>query len=129
MSIISEIDLGLALPSSSTKSMQRNPLLKASIARSSEMFSAEIFMILHRWKYARIGSPGRCTHIRNSSVDAGRLKVDLKLRMNLSCNLFQLPMDSSGNFRSQDLADPLKCNCKLCMAVAFEPPCTFMVCK
>jgi hypothetical protein len=128
MSIIYEIVLGLAQPSSSMKSLGCNQLLKESIALSSETFSA-FFMMFQRCMYARIGSLDFYTHALNSSMDAGQLKVDLKLWMNLSTRSFYLLMDSSGSFVSHDLIAPHRCNCRLCMAVDFVPPCSLTVCN
>jgi hypothetical protein len=47
----SAIVLGLDLPKSSIKSLLRIPATNASIALSSDMFSAEFFMMLHLWMY------------------------------------------------------------------------------
>src|SRR3954453_3005527 len=99
--------LGLDLPSSSTKSRLRPPALKASIALSSDMCSAEFLMRLHLCKYALTVSPLFWVHAFNCSIDAGFLHVDLKFWMNTLSKLSQLSMDPSGNFLIHDLAAPL----------------------
>jgi hypothetical protein len=52
------------------------------ILLSSETLTAEFFMMLHLWIYALNVSLRCCTQALTSSMDAGRLYVDLKLLMN-----------------------------------------------
>jgi hypothetical protein len=82
MSIKSDIVFGLILPISLTRSPRRNPSVKASIALSSETSTAKFLIMLHLWIYDLSASLRCCTQALNSSIDAGRLYVDLKLLVN-----------------------------------------------
>jgi hypothetical protein len=48
----------------------------------SETSTAEFLIRLHLWMYARSVSSCCCTHALTSSIDAGRLYVDLKFLVN-----------------------------------------------
>jgi hypothetical protein len=76
ISINSDTVLGLVLPNSSTRSEQRRPAEKASIARSSKMSSAEFFIMLHRCMYERRVSLLLCVQDLTSSRDVERLYVE-----------------------------------------------------
>jgi hypothetical protein len=69
----SDIVLGLVLPISSTKSEWRSPSTKASIAHSSEMSSAEFFIMLQCYMYERSDSPFLYMQSLTSSIDVGRV--------------------------------------------------------
>jgi hypothetical protein len=81
-SMSSDTIFGLILPISLTKSLRLNPMMNASIALSSETSTAEFLIRLHLWMYARSVSSRCYTHALTSSIDAGRLYVDLKLLVN-----------------------------------------------
>jgi hypothetical protein len=82
ISIRSDTIFGLILPISSTRSPRLSPTMNASIALSSETSTAEFLMMLHLWIYALNVSPRCCMQALTSSMDAGRLYVDLKLLVN-----------------------------------------------
>jgi hypothetical protein len=81
-SINSDTVLSFVLPNSSMRSKRRRPAEKASTARSSETFSAEFSIILHRCMYERRVSSFLCMHDLTSSSDAGRLYVEQKFLVN-----------------------------------------------
>ncbi len=99
---------GLDLPTSSIRSLLRIPATNASIALSSDTFSAEFFMMLHLWMYILIGSSDFCLQVLSCSIDAGFLHVERKFLTNKSSKVSQLSMDPSGSFFNQDLAAPLR---------------------
>jgi hypothetical protein len=74
------------------------------------------------WMYARNVSSRCCTHALTSSIDAGHLYVDLKLLVNCFVRSSQLPIDSFSSLLNHDLAVPVRCSCKLCIAVSLVPP-------
>jgi hypothetical protein len=78
----SDTVFGLILPISLTRSPRLNPTMNASIALSSKTSTAEFLMMLHLWIYVLNVSPRCCTQALTSSMDAGRLYVDLKLLVN-----------------------------------------------
>jgi hypothetical protein len=61
-------------------------------------------------------------HDLTSSNDAGRLYVERKFLANWLSSSPQLPMESLGSVFNQDRAAPVRCNCKLYIAVALVPP-------
>jgi hypothetical protein len=93
--------------------------MNASIAVSSETSTAEFLIIRHLWIYALNVSPRCCTQALTSSMDAGRLYVDLKLLVNCFVSSSQLPIVSFPSFLNHDLDAPVRCNCKLCIAVSW----------
>jgi hypothetical protein len=50
------------------------------------------------------------------------LYVDLKLLVNCFVRSSQLPMDSFSSLLNHDLAAPVRCSYKLCIAVSLVPP-------
>jgi hypothetical protein len=122
ISINSDTVLGLALPNSSTRFEQRRPAKKASTACSSETSSVEFFIILHHCIYERRVSPFLCMQDLTSSSDVGRLYIEWKFLANWFSSLPQLLMDSMGKVLNQDRVAPVRCSCKLCIAVALVPP-------
>src|SRR5215207_5646805 len=100
--------LGLVLPKSSTKSPRRIPATNASIARSSDISSAEFLIMFHRCIYFLIDSSCFCRHALSSSNDAGFLQVDRKFLTKISSKLSQLSMEPGESFFIQDLVAPLK---------------------
>jgi hypothetical protein len=74
--------LGLIHPISSNRSPRRNLSVKVSIALSSETSTAEFLMMLHLCMYDLSVSLPCCMQASTSSIDDGRLYVDLKLLMN-----------------------------------------------
>jgi hypothetical protein len=66
--------------------------------------------------------PFLCMQDLTSSSDAGRLYVERKSLVNWFSSLPQLLMDSMGKVLNQDRATLVRCNCKLCIAVALVPP-------
>jgi hypothetical protein len=82
MSIKLDTVFGLILPISSTRSPRCNPSVKASIALSSETSTADFLIMLHLWIYDLSVSLRCCMQALTSSIDAGRLYVDLKLLVN-----------------------------------------------
>jgi hypothetical protein len=72
--------------------------------------------------YERNASPFLCMQDLTSSIDAGRLYVDRKFIINWFSNSPQLLIESSGSVFNQDPAAPVRFSCKLCIAVALEPP-------
>jgi hypothetical protein len=82
MSINSNTVLGLIRPISLTRSPHRNPSVQASIALSSETSNAEFLIMLHLCMYDLSVSLHCCMQTLTSSIDAGRLYVDLKLLVN-----------------------------------------------
>jgi hypothetical protein len=125
----SDTVLGLILPISSTRSPRRNPSVKALIALSSETSTAEFSMMLHLWIYDLSVSLCCCTHALTSSIDVGHLYVDLKLLVNYFVSSSQLPIVPLSNLLNHDLAAPVRCNCRLCIAVSFVPPNILTTCK
>jgi hypothetical protein len=113
---------GLILPISSTRSPRLNPIINVSITLSSETSTAEFLIRLYLWMYALRVSPRCCTHALISSIDAGRLYVDLKLLVNCFVRSSQVPIVSFSNLLNHDLAAPVRCSCKLCIAVSLVPP-------
>jgi hypothetical protein len=122
-----DIVFGLVLPKSSTKSFLLIPATNASIALSSDIFSAEFLIMFHRWIYVLIDSSYFCRQALSCSIDAGFLHVDKKFFTNMSSKVSQLSIDPGGNFFIHDRAAPLKCTWMLCMAVALVPPVSFTV--
>jgi hypothetical protein len=122
MSIRSDTVFGLILPISSTRSPRRNPSMKASIALLSETSTAEFLIILHLWIYDLSVSLRCYTQALTSSIDAGRMYVDLKLLVNCFVSSSQLPIVPCSNLLNHNLAVPVRCSCKLCIAVSFVPP-------
>ena len=118
----SDTVFGLILPISSTRSLRLNPMMNASIALSSETLTAEFLIRLHLWMYARNVSSRCCMHALTSSIDAGRLYVDLKLPVNCFVRSSQLPIVYFSSLLNHDLAAPVRCSCKLCIAVSLVPP-------
>jgi hypothetical protein len=104
ISISSDTVLGLSLPISSTRSDRQSPSAKVSIARSSETFSAEFFIMLQHCMYERSVSPLFCTQAFTSSIDAGCVYVDRKLFVNCFSSSPLLLMELSGNLLYQDRA-------------------------
>jgi hypothetical protein len=97
ISIRSDTVFGLILPISLTRSPHRSPSVKASSALSSETSTAEFLIMLHLCMYDRSVSLRSCMQALTSSIDVGRLYVDLKLLVNcfvsssqLNCFSFQL---------------------------------------
>jgi hypothetical protein len=121
-SINSDTVLGLIRPISSTRSPRRNPSVKASIALSSKTSTAEFLMMLYLWMYDLSVSLRYCTQALTSSIDVGRLYVDLKLLVNCFVSSSQLPIVSLSNLLNHDRAAPVRWSCKLCIAVSFDPP-------
>jgi hypothetical protein len=95
ISISSDTVMGLGLPISSTRSDRRSPSAKASIARSSEIFSAEFFIMLQCYMYERSVSPLFCTQDFTSFIEVGRVYVDRKFYLNYFSSSPQLLMESS----------------------------------
>jgi hypothetical protein len=62
-----------------------------------------------------------CMQDLTSSSDAGRLYVEQKFLMNWRSSSPQLPMESLGKVLNQDRDAPVRCNYKLCIAVALVP--------
>jgi hypothetical protein len=125
----SDTVFGLILPISSTRSLRLNPIMNASIALSSETSTAEFLIRLHHWMYARKVSSRCCTHALTSSIDADRLYVDLKLLVNYFVRSSQLPIVSFSSLLNHDLAAPVRCSCKLCIAVSLVPPNICTACR
>jgi hypothetical protein len=65
--------------------------------------------------------PYFCVHALSSSVDAGLLYVDLKLPINYFASSSQLPIVSFSSLPNHDHAAPMRCSCRLCIVVSFEP--------
>jgi hypothetical protein len=82
--------------------------------------------MLQRCMYERSASPLFCTQAFTSSIDTGHMYFDQKLFVNCFSSSPQLSMESSGNLLNQDHVAPVRCSCKLCIAVALEPPCILM---
>jgi hypothetical protein len=57
-----------------------------------------------------------------SSIDAGRLYVDLKLLVNCFVSSSQLLIVSLSSLPNHDRAAPVRWSYRLCIAVSFEPP-------
>jgi hypothetical protein len=72
--------------------------------------------------YERRVSLFLCMQDLTSSSDAGRLYVEQNFLANWFSSSPQLPMDSMGKVLNQDRAAPVRCSCKLCIAVALVPP-------
>jgi hypothetical protein len=70
-----------------------------------------------------------CIQALTSSIDVGRLYVDLKLLVNCFVSLSQLPIVSLSNLLNHDRAAPMRWSCKLCIAVSFDPPSILTACK
>jgi hypothetical protein len=113
MSMRSNTVFGLILPISSTRSLRLNPMMNASIALSSETLTTEFLIRLYLWMYAHSVSSRCCTHALTSSIDAGRLYVDLKLLVNCFVRSSQLPIVSFSSLLNHDLAASVRCSCKL----------------
>jgi hypothetical protein len=64
-----------------------------------------------------------------ASSTSGRLYVDLKLLVNCFVSSSQLPIVSFSNLLNDDLAAPVRCSCKLCIAVSLVPPNIFTACR
>jgi hypothetical protein len=64
-----------------------------------------------------------------SSIDASCLYVDLKLLVNCFMRSFQLPMVPFSNLLNHDLAAPVRCSYKLCIAVSLVPPNICTACR
>jgi hypothetical protein len=64
-----------------------------------------------------------------SSIDAGRLYVDLKLLVNCFMRSSQLLIVSFSNLLNHDLAALVRCNYKLCIAISFVPPNIYYIIK
>jgi hypothetical protein len=77
--------------------------------------------MLHHCMYERRVSPLLCVQDLTSSRDAGRLYVERKFLANRLSSYPQLPMESLGKVLNQDRAAPVRCNCKLCIAIALVP--------
>jgi hypothetical protein len=120
---------GLILPISSTRSPRLSPTMNASIALSSETLTAKFLIMLHLWIYALNVSPRCCMQALTSSMDAGRLYVDLKLLVIYFVSSSQLPIISFPSLLNHDLAAPVRCSCKLCIAVSLVPPSSFTACR
>jgi hypothetical protein len=112
----------------SIKSPRLNPTTNASIALSSDTSTAEFLMMLHLWIYALNVSPRCCMQALTSSMDVGRLYVDLKLLVNCFVSSSQLPIVSFSNLLNHDLAAPVRYNYKLCIAISLVPPNIFTAC-
>jgi hypothetical protein len=57
-----------------------------------------------------------------SSIDVGRLYVDLKLIVNSFVSSSQLSIVSLSSLPNHDRAAPMRWSCRLSIAVSFEPP-------
>jgi hypothetical protein len=57
------------------------------------------------------------------------LYVDLKLLVNCFVSSSQLPIVPFSNLLNHDLAAPVRCNYRLCIAVSFVPPNILTACK
>jgi hypothetical protein len=86
-------------------------------------------IILHLWMYALNVSPHCCTQALTSSMDVGRLYVDLKLLVNCFVSSSQLPIVSSRSLLNHDLAAPVSYSCKLCIAISPVPPNICTACR
>jgi hypothetical protein len=120
---------GLILPISLTRSPRLNPSMNASIALSSETSTTKFLMMLHLWIYVLNVTLHCCMQALTSSMDAGRLYVNLKLLVNCFVSSSQLPIVSFSNLLNHDLAASVRCNCKLCIAVSLVPSNIFTACK
>jgi hypothetical protein len=70
--------------------------------------------MLHLWIYDLSVSLRYCTHALTSSIDVGRLYVDLKLLVNCFVSSSQLPIVPLSNLLNHDLAALVRCSYKLC---------------
>jgi hypothetical protein len=102
MSINSDTVLGLIRPISSTRSPRRNPSVHASIALSSETTNVEFLIMLHHCMYDLSVLLHCCMQTLTSSIDAGRLYVDLKLLVNCLVSSSQVPIVSLSSLLNQD---------------------------
>jgi hypothetical protein len=57
------------------------------------------------------------------------LYVDLKLLVNCFVRSFQLPIVSFSSLLNHDLAAPVRCSCKLYIAVSLVPPNICTACR
>jgi hypothetical protein len=117
------IVFGLVLPRSSMKSFLWIPPTKASVALSSDTFSAEFLMIFHLCIYVLIESSYFCRHALYSSIDTVFLHVEKKFLTNRSSKVSQLSIDLGGNFLIHDLVAPLRYTWILCIAIALSSTC------
>jgi hypothetical protein len=62
-----------------------------------------------------------------SSIDVGRLYVDLKLLVYYFVISSQLPIVSLSSLPNHDRAAPVRWSCRLCIVVSFEPPSILML--
>jgi hypothetical protein len=72
--------------------------------------------------YEHNASPFLYIQDLTSSIDAGCLYVEPKFLVNWFSNSPQLPIESSSSMFNQDHAAPVRCSCKLCIAVALDRP-------
>jgi hypothetical protein len=86
-------------------------------------------MMLHLWMYDLSVSLRCYTQALTSSIDAGRLYVDLKLLVNCFVSSSQLPIVSLSNLLNHDRATSVRWSCKLCIAISFDPPSILTACK
>jgi hypothetical protein len=113
MSINSDTGFSLIRPISSTRSAHRSPIVKASIALSSETSTAEFLIMLHRCMYDQSDSLRWCVQALTSSIDAGCLYVELKLLVNCLVSSSQLPIVSLSSLPNHDRVAPVRWSCKL----------------
>jgi hypothetical protein len=85
--------------------------------------------MLHLCMYDLSVSLRCCMQALTSSIDAGRLYVDLKLLMNYLVSSSQIPIVSLSSLLNHDRAAPVRWSCRLCINVSFEPPSIRTACR